>query len=79
MNNTVSCQKSHAQHNSNLVELLYFITSDLNRGLSVDNINTYFSKAFERISHKLILYKHKACSFVDNITFWIDYFLCERK
>ena len=40
---------------------------------------TDFSKAFDRVSHRLLLYKVKRYAFTDMISFWISGFLHKRK
>jgi hypothetical protein len=64
---------------TNLLESLDIVTDALNNGKIVDVIYTDFSKAFDKVDHKLLLLKIQAYGFSDFILDWIKNFLSERE
>ena len=60
---------------TNLIESLGIITDSLDKGLSVDVIYTYFSKAFDKVSHLKLLIKLEAYGINSLLLEWI-YFYC---
>lgn len=48
------------------------------RGVQVDAVYTDFSKAFDRVSHKLLVHKLRALGFGSQIVGWFDSFLSDR-
>lgn len=45
---------------------------------SADCIFLDFSKAFDKVSHKLLLYKLSKVNLDPKLFAWIEYFLCNR-
>ena len=64
---------------TNLMETLDFITEALSNGYPIDIIYTDFAKAFDKVSHKKLLYKLKFYGFGDGLINWIKAFLSDRK
>ena len=87
---TEHCEKfkllNSAQHgfrnkhstNSNLLKLLNDHTDYINNGYSVDLITIDFSKAFNSISHNILIYKLKTFGIYGKILLWIKEFLNNR-
>ena len=67
---------------STTTNLTGFVSSTLNileSGSEVDVIATDFSKAFDKISHGLILFKLNKLGFPSGFTTWIDSYLTDRR
>lgn len=52
---------------------------NLERGLDIDMITTDFSKAFDKVSHNVIIFKLKALGFPPGLLAWIASYLGERR
>ena len=63
---------------TNLLEALDIMTMAMYEGYSIDVIYTDFSKAFEKVPHKLLIPKLKAFGISENIISWIDAWLRYR-
>lgn len=64
---------------SNLAEYVNFLSSNISNGGQIDAIYTDFSKAFDKIDHKILMKKLEDSS-LDNCTkAWIYSFLSDRK
>lgn len=57
---------------TNITEFVSYTLNSLESGNEVDLIVTDFSKAFDKISHKIILHKLKALRFPPNVTVVAD-------
>jgi hypothetical protein len=64
---------------TNLLESLDIITEALNRGFSAVVVFLDFSKAFDRVSHKLLKIKLKSYGFTGKLLAWLENFLQDRK
>ncbi|CAF1088955.1 unnamed protein product [Brachionus calyciflorus] len=60
-------------------ETIDFITEALANGFPIDIIYTDFAKAFDKVSHKKLLYKLKFYGFGEGLIKWIRSFLSYRK
>ena len=77
---------SRAQHgflpnkscSTNLLETLDSISEAVAQGFPVDIIYTDFAKAFDKVSHRKLLYKLKYYGFGDDLINWIKAFLLNR-
>ena len=63
---------------SNLLEFLYDITGFVDEGNNVDVVTVDFSKAFDKVSHNLLLHKLEKYGIKGNIYAWISDFLKGR-
>ena len=63
---------------SNLLLYQDHLLGAFENGLQVDSIYTDFSKAFDRVCHKLLLSKLAALGFGDNVVRWLGSFLEDR-
>ena len=64
---------------TNLLESLDFISRTLSQGVSVDVLYTDFSKAFDKVNHRLLIHKLRAFGIDDLIVRWIQHWLADRK
>ena len=64
---------------TNLLEFLEYVCSYIDKGLPVDVIYLYFSKAFDKVSHKRLMVKVKANGIGGKIVGWVDDWLNGRK
>lgn len=64
---------------TNLTEFISFTLNSLENKNEVDVIATDFSKAFDKISHKIISFKLKALGFPPGFVQWIESYLLDRK
>ena len=64
---------------SNLLEYLEFLKSNLDNRVQVDAIYTDFSKAFDKINHSIMLNKLKRVGVDGMLLKWIDSYLYNRK
>jgi len=62
-----------------LLKVLDDWTEALETGGSIDVIYTDFEKAFDKVSHRRLLSKLKACTFHTCVTDWISSFFSDRK
>lgn len=63
---------------TNLLEFTNFVISEISKGNQVDAIYTDFSKAFDRVDHKLLLYKLDKLGLPSPFLRWLLSFLSER-
>ena len=63
---------------SNLVEFTSHTSHALESGFTVDCIYTDFSKAFDKLSHKIILFKLQALGFPQAFILWVSSYLSSR-
>jgi exonuclease III len=64
---------------TNLIETLDFLTETLNRGLYAILIYLDFAKAFEKVSHKALIYKLRSYGFNEELVTWLIGFLTKRR
>ncbi|MES9884607.1 MAG: reverse transcriptase family protein, partial [Sedimenticola sp.] len=64
---------------TNLLETLDDVTSALDLGEGLDMIYLDYSKAFDSVPHKRLIYKLSKYGFGDKFVNWIRYFLMERE
>ena len=64
---------------TNLIETFDIITDALSEGWDVVTVFLDFSKAFDKVSHQLLLIKLKAYGFGDVVIDWVRAFLINRK
>lgn len=64
---------------TNLVEFTSFAKINIERGYQIDTIYTDFSKAFDKMNHKIFLYKLNILGFNSNIVNWMESYLCRRR
>ena len=64
---------------TNVLEALEYITKAVDEGFPVDEIFLDFKKAFDKVSHELLLYKLDCMGIRGNILSWISSFLIDRK
>ncbi|CAF1065570.1 unnamed protein product [Brachionus calyciflorus] len=64
---------------TNLLETLDFITQALSNGFLIDIIYTDFAKAFDKVSHKKLIFHLKMFGFGDEKINWVKAFLTGRK
>jgi hypothetical protein len=64
---------------TNLIETLDAIKDATNKGYSVDLILLYFSKAFDKVSHKKLILKLRAYGINDVLVNWTETFLNGRR
>ena len=84
MNNNLLSKHQHGFCNkrsclTNLIETLDDITDMNDQGIPVDQIFLDFSKAFDKVSHKHLLFKLYHMGFEGNILLWLSNFLLGRK
>lgn len=60
---------------TNVVEFTNHCISSMEDGFQVDTIYTDFSKAFDRLSHQVLIYKLKLLGFSSNLSKWIRSYL----
>lgn len=85
--NALSLQLSHQQHGfmaqksttTNLVVYSSFVSREMEHGFEVDSIYTDFSKAFDKVSHHIIIEKLERFGFGRNLVNWFRSFLSERR
>ena len=53
-------------------------TEEMERGFQQDTIVMDFSKAFDKVSHSLLVHKLRRYGITGNVNRWIDAFLCDR-
>jgi hypothetical protein len=65
---------------TNLIEFTSYVLNCMENGVQVDAIYTYFSKAFDKVSHRLLLRKLAKLGFSGNFLAWIGSYLtgCEQ-
>jgi len=63
---------------TNLLELTSFVIDGLNKKLQTDVIYIDFSKAFDSVSHSLLLFKLDQLGFPNNLLTWISSYLNGR-
>ena len=64
---------------TNLIEALEEITSLIDKGIPVDEIFLDFTKAFDKVSHKKLIFKLKRIGIGGNVLLWLSSFLSDRK
>jgi hypothetical protein len=64
---------------TNLIEFTSYIINNLENGLQIDAIYTDFSKAFDKVNHRLLLRKLNALGFGGSFLEWIASYLTDRK
>jgi hypothetical protein len=64
---------------TNLIEFTSFILNHLEDGIQIDAIYTDFSKAFDKINHRLLLRKLSRLGFGGSFLKWIASYLSDRK
>lgn len=64
---------------TNLIEFTNYVNSSLESGSQVDVIYTDFSKAFDKIQHRLIIGKLYAMGIHSSVLKWIESYLTGRK
>ena len=78
---------SHAQHGfrsgrsclTNLLEFLDYVTKQLDEGENIDIIYLDFSKAFDKVPHKRLIYKLRKHGISGPVLLWIEEWLKNRK
>lgn len=63
---------------TNLVDYVHFLSNAFNANSQVDAIYTDFSKAFDKVSHKLLIYKLENHGISGNVLKWLKSYLFER-
>lgn len=63
---------------SNLFSVTDLITSSLDKGKNIDVIYLDFQKAFDKISHKILITKMISLGIDISIVFWVQEFLRDR-
>lgn len=63
---------------TNLVEFTNYVSNSIECGFQTDVIYTDFSKAFDRVSHKLLIQKLLYIGFFSNLLKWISSYLTGR-
>jgi hypothetical protein len=64
---------------TNLIEFTSYILNNMENGVQIDAIYTDFSKAFDKVNHRLLLQKLSAIGFGGNFLKWIASYLTDRK
>ena len=64
---------------SNLLEFTTFLSGSIAKGGQVDTLYTDFSKAFDRVSHSVLVSKLHKTNLHKNLIKWIDSYLCARQ
>jgi hypothetical protein len=64
---------------SNLIEFTTYVLNCMENGVQVDAIYTDFSKAFDNVSHRLLLRKLAKLGFGDSFLVWIGSYLLGRE
>ena len=64
---------------SNLLEFTHFVQSGLNKGHQIDILYTDFSKAFDRVDHRILVNKLAKFGLPANMLNWIKSYLADRK
>ena len=64
---------------TNLLETIDYLTNSMNEKIPSDVIFLDYEKAFDRVSHGLLLVKLRACGIAELLVRWIDSFLHGRK
>jgi hypothetical protein len=64
---------------TNLIEFTSYVLNCLESGVQVDAIYTDFSKAFDKVSHRLLLRKLAKLGFVGSFLAWIMSYLTARE
>ena len=63
---------------TNLTEYIQFLLTNVENGYQVDSVYTDFSKAFDKINHKLLVYKLKKLGIKGSLLNWINSYLTGR-
>jgi hypothetical protein len=80
-NLTNNCQHGFVKYkacNTNLLETLDLVTSQLSKKTSIDIIFLDFEKAFDKVSHRLLLHKLEKYGITGKLLKWIKAFLTNR-
>ena len=64
---------------TNLLETVDFLTDCMNRKQPADAVYLDFAKAFDKVSHKLLLVKLEAYGFAPELVSWVRSFLTNRR
>jgi Reverse transcriptase (RNA-dependent DNA polymerase) len=64
---------------TNLIEFTTYILNSLEDGVQIDAIYTEFSKAFDKVNHRLLLHKLSTIGFGVSFLKWIASNLTNRK
>ena len=64
---------------TNLIETLDFLTESLNRGFYAILIYLDFAKAFDKVSHKALIYKLQCYGYNEKLIRWLIGFLTKRR
>ncbi|XP_073516627.1 uncharacterized protein [Phyllobates terribilis] len=64
---------------TNLIAFYEEVSSQLDRGESVDVVYLDFSKAFDTVPHKRLVYKMRMLGLGDNVCKWVNSWLSDRK
>jgi Reverse transcriptase (RNA-dependent DNA polymerase)/Endonuclease-reverse transcriptase len=64
---------------TNLIEFTSFILNSMESGFQIDSIYTDFSKAFDKVNHRLLILKLSCLGFGGNFLNWIASYLTGRR
>jgi hypothetical protein len=64
---------------TNLIEFTTYVLNCMKNGVQVDAIDTDFSKAFDKVSHRLLLRKLAKLGFGGSFLAWIRCYLTDRE
>ena len=82
--NNIICQEQHGFRKrrsceSQLIGFVDEVTDDLEKGKQTDVLIMDFSKAFDKVSHSLLIHKLSHYGITGQVTQWINNFLSDRR
>ena len=63
---------------TNLIDTMDYITKSIDTGIPIDELFLDFSKAFDKVPHRRLIYKLQKLGITDTLLSWIESFLSNR-